>query len=63
MTFTIGYWIIPLALTALFFYNAKKKAEYDSRGQFMFGGLFHILYFGIATIGALIAWLVYSFLR
>ncbi len=59
MTITFGWWLIPLALTLLFFSIAICKFE-RGRGDYSFPEVWNGILLLIAAIPSLIAWLLWA---
>lgn len=59
---SFGWWIAPVAVTALAFLWAYLKQDRSTGGDYAEAGriVFNIALYLIATIPALIAWLVWS---
>ncbi len=59
ITFTVGAWLIPLALTIIFFLVAKLYSDRADDPWGMIKGLMNLF----AVIASLVAWLIWALLR
>lgn len=64
MTFTIqfGWWLLPTALTIVAFLRALEldRGNVAGRGDYGFSAFASAVYYGIALIVSLVAWLVWA---
>lgn len=67
MTIEVSWWVVPLIITIIAFVWARVKSPNVERGNTYFAGvgemLIAMLYFGMAAIASLIAWLIWALLN
>lgn len=59
LTITLGWWLMPLAVTAVCFGLAVANFSH-SRGDYSFPEVYNAMLLLVATIPVLVAWLIWA---
>lgn len=63
MSIVVGWWIVPAAITvAALLWAAWMREPYSDGGSYGFSGLVNLLWYLIALVPSLAAWLIWSLL-